>query len=99
MVCGLDITGAKVCSYPDEAGAVAPPVVLERGVDVELDDRRRRNLQVLDGLAGQLPEPAGGDGGRPGVGAGCGVSTAAISVRAAGGRGVVRPRSEERRGG
>jgi hypothetical protein len=42
-------------------------VILERGVDDELDDRGRGDLQVLDGLAGQLPELAGPDGGRPGV--------------------------------
>jgi hypothetical protein len=36
---------------------VAPPVLLKRGVDVELDDRRRGDLEVVDGLAGALPEP------------------------------------------
>jgi hypothetical protein len=49
-------------------GAAAPPVILERGVDVELDNRGRGDLQVFDGSLGTCPNRldrmAGGQGWR-----------------------------------
>lgn len=42
-------------------------MVLESGVDVEFDDRRWRDLDVVDWFAGQLAEPAGWNRGGPGV--------------------------------
>jgi hypothetical protein len=48
----------QVVSDPHEPCGVAPPVVLEAGVYVQLDHQGRLDSGVLDGFAGQLPEPA-----------------------------------------
>jgi hypothetical protein len=57
----------QLCSDSHEAAGVAPPVVFVGGVDVEFHDGGGGDLDVVDGFAGSLSEPARRDGRRPGM--------------------------------